>query len=120
MCNLITALFIVLSPKVVFAVVERVIMKAGTEITVDHYSSDSDSFEITINKERGVGPNVATSEALQKAIGTEGAAKDFQRRLIHDVGSIYVLKKELPLLFEKEIKERKKKFQKKLPTQSEH
>jgi hypothetical protein len=92
---------------------QRLSLKKGTEITVSKYMKEANAFEITINQEQGVGPNIATPEALQKAIGMEGQLKKFQAQMERDIGSIYVLSKDLPLLWDEEVDMREKKAAKK-------
>lgn len=81
-------------------------IKKGTEITIFQYNPKSDTFEITMVNEEAVGPNVVTPEGLQSAIGVSGSLADFRKRLHRNVGANYVLKKNLPLLWGREIYKR--------------
>lgn len=57
-----------------------------------------------MNKEEAVGPNVASLESLRAALDLkEESIGDFKKRLSRDTGALYVLKKDLPLLWEEEI-----------------
>lgn len=75
----------------------------GTDIEVDRYDVETDTFEIVIVKEPGVGPNFAASEDLFKATGLTEVKK--KKDL---VGSVHKLKDSLKLLSEDEAVARKK------------
>lgn len=83
---------------------ERLKIKKGTEIIVVRELKSSGTYEIKMVKEEAVGPNVATAEALRSALElNEESLAEFKKRLNRDSGAIYVLKKDLPLLWEEEI-----------------
>lgn len=92
-------------------------IKAGVEITVNDYHKDTDVFMITMTAEPDVGPNFATSAALQKALDHEGSLKNFIKMKDNLIGSIFTLKSELPLVepealvtkYKKVLKARQKK-----------
>lgn len=81
---------------------------AETEISVYRYVKAADVYEVTITHETDVGPNVATPEDLQGAIGIEGKRDQFMKEISRDKSAIYVLKKPLPLLWDSEVAARKK------------
>lgn len=84
----------------------RLKLKAGEEITISIYFPESDVFEFVYNKEPSVGPNYATPEALQAALGLPGRKDDFIHKMAQEKGSIFVLKKELPQLWDTEVRAR--------------
>ncbi|UOF01143.1 hypothetical protein [Bdellovibrio reynosensis] len=88
---------------VVEAETEPPIIK-GTDIEVDSYDAPTDTFEVVIVKEPGVGPNIATSDDLFKATGIDPENKKNKDL----VGSTFKLKEELKLLTEEEAAARKK------------
>ncbi|XGC80160.1 hypothetical protein ACES2L_12590 [Bdellovibrio bacteriovorus] len=92
-------------PKVIAELEAEPPIIKGTDIEIDSYDSATDTFEVVIVKEPGVGPNVASSEDLIKATGiTIGNGKkkaDF-------VGTSHLLKEDLKMLAEDEVKARKK------------
>lgn len=116
MASLLAPLIVVSSGSVAFAVQPkqtnppRMRLKAGTEITVSKYLERSNVFEVTINRALDEGPNWATPEDLKSAIGLEGSAKDFVKRSLRDPSAVYVLKKELLLLWPVELTAREKKL----------
>lgn len=72
-------------------------VKKGFEITVNSYDAKTDMFLFTIQGESAVGPNYARSEDLRKAIAYEGAKSDFNKQRPQMNGSVYSLKKDLPV-----------------------
>jgi hypothetical protein len=88
---------------------ERIKISAGAEVKIDSYSEKSDTFVITLTHETAQGPNVTTTEWLQKALEEPGTKTEFIRSMTKDKDSIYHLKKPLPLLWENEIPKRTKK-----------
>ncbi len=82
---------------------QRLRIKKGTEILINRKLESSGTYEIVIPKEEAVGPNVATPEALAKALGYDESLSEFKKRLSRDSGAIYILKADLPLLWEEEI-----------------
>jgi hypothetical protein len=87
---------------------KRIVMHKGVEITVGDYIAPADVFELTINKEPAVGPNFATPEALKKAVGLTGTTQDFIKKMQREPNSVYVLRADLPLLWDQEVVERRK------------
>jgi hypothetical protein len=83
-------------------------IRSGTEITVSNYSKDSNTFEIIMTHETSQGPNYARPEDLQAAIKMEGSTAEFIKLMTKDLSAIYVLKKDLPLLWPKEVEARRK------------
>lgn len=73
-------------------------IKKGFDVTVNSYDPQTDTFLLTINSEPAVGPNYVTSEAFRKAISYEGSKEDFIKQRPQMTGSVYSLKKSLPLL----------------------
>jgi hypothetical protein len=90
----------------------RETIKPGTEISL-RYQKESDTYEVTITHELGVGPNVATPEDLKEAISMEGSVTEFKKKMSHDPDAIFVLKNKLPLLWPVEIEKREKMLGKK-------
>jgi hypothetical protein len=84
-------------------------IKAGTEITVNDYHKDTDVFMVTMNAEPDIGPNFATSTALWKALEFEGSVKQFVKNKDQLIGSIFTLKKELPLVDPQDLVKKYKK-----------
>ncbi|MGE4130209.1 MAG: hypothetical protein AB7F86_01150 [Bdellovibrionales bacterium] len=87
---------------------ERLKIKKGAEIIIGNYLEKSNTYEVIISRERAVGPNVATPDAIKKSVGLSEPVKDLQKSWARSPGTIYVLKKDLPLLWEEEIFKRQK------------
>lgn len=82
----------------------RRVLPVGTEISIDRYVKDTNVFEILITDESDVGPNIATPEHLQAAIKVKGSQEKFMQQMARDKSAVYVLKKELELLYPNEVK----------------
>ncbi|WII70575.1 hypothetical protein QJS83_08905 [Bdellovibrio sp. 22V] len=91
------------------AVDESLSIAKDTKIDVDFYDESSDTFEIVIIKEPGVGPNVVTPEALHKAAGINLDLKTFKTKKRDYVGAEFTLIEKLPLLREEEVAKRRDK-----------
>jgi len=80
-------------------------IKKGTSISIYRYLPASGTYEITMTAEEAVGPNVAAPESLMKALGYKEPIKDFNKRMERNFsnGTVYTLKKDLPLLWAEEI-----------------
>jgi hypothetical protein len=81
----------------------RLKIKKGTEIAVLRLLVRSGTLEIEMVKEEAQGPNVVRPEELIRALGLREPVKDFLKRIERESGGIYVLKNDLPLLWEAEI-----------------
>ncbi|KHD90043.1 MAG: hypothetical protein OM95_00545 [Bdellovibrio sp. ArHS] len=84
------------------------IMK-GTEIEISHYDDDTDTFEVTIIKEPGVGPNVTTPEELYRATEMNVDFATFSAKKRDYIGSEFPLKEDLILIGPEQIQKRAKK-----------
>lgn len=73
-------------------------VKKGAEVTVNMHDAKTDTFLLTITGESAVGPNYAKSDEFRKAIAYEGSKEDFKKQRPQMSGSVYQLKKDLPLL----------------------
>ncbi|MEK2645861.1 hypothetical protein [Bdellovibrio sp. BCCA] len=82
-------------------------IRKDTQIEVSYYDKDSDTFEVVIVKEPGVGPNVATPEALHKAAGINADIETFQNKKADYVGAEFQLKEDLSLLDDEQIEKRR-------------
>lgn len=87
---------------------KRLVLHKKVEITVGDYIADADVFELSINSEPAVGPNFVTPGALKKAIGIGGSVEEFVKKMIREPHSVYVLRADLPLLWDKEVVARRK------------
>ncbi len=83
-------------------------LNKGTQIEIYRYDKSSDAFEVSIVKEPGVGPNVATPEALYKVIQTDVDFATFLKKKSEYVGAEFTLKEKLPLLNAAALAQRKK------------
>lgn len=88
---------------------ERLKIKKGTEIVLLAYQKASDTYVIKMVKEEAQGPNVAATEALIESLNLKESVKDFHKRTSRDRGAIYILKRDLPLLWEEEVFKRVRK-----------
>jgi len=84
-------------------------IKKGFDVTVNSYDEATDTFLITINSEPDNGPNYVTPESFRQAIKYEGGKTDFNKQRAQMIGSVYALKKDLPLLELTDLAARKKK-----------
>ncbi len=91
----------------------REFIKKGTEVTIYRYLKPSDTYEISMVKEEAQGPNVVTAEALRTALEINEPLADFKKRLARDTGATYVLRKNIPLLWGREIYKRQQQRKKK-------
>lgn len=85
-------------------------IKAGVEITIEDYHRELDVFMVTINKERAVGPNFATSLDLWRSLGHEWTRADFIKKKDQLIGTVLTLKKPLPLIEGEDIVKKYKKL----------
>lgn len=87
-------------------------IRRGTEIVILRELELSGTYEIAMVKEEAVGPNVATPDTVRRALGLTESLKDFKKRIARDTNTIYVLKRDLPLLWEEEVFQLQKKTKK--------
>lgn len=87
-------------------------IRKDAQIEVSYYDKESDTFEIVIVKEPGVGPNVTTPEHLYKAAGIGVAMEAFQEKKADYVGAEFQLKEDLTLLDDEQIEKRREKNKK--------
>ncbi|KYG67605.1 hypothetical protein AZI85_17140 [Bdellovibrio bacteriovorus] len=84
------------------------IMK-GAEIEISHYDDDTNTFEVTIIKEPGVGPNVTTPEELYRATEMNVDFATFSSKKRDYIGSEFQLKEDLILIGPEQIMKRSRK-----------
>lgn len=87
---------------------KRLVLHSEAEITLDQYVESADVFLFTHNAEPDVGPNFVTPENFKTATGQEGTMTEFRQKMKGLVGNIFVLKRDMPLLWLKEVEDRKK------------
>jgi hypothetical protein len=106
----------ILAMTILFAIgalaAEALKVKKGSTITVNQYDTKTNLFVVAIQGE-AIGPNYVTPENLRKAIAFEGSPADFMNQKAQMTGSMYQLKKPLPLLSESEVLKIAKKVVKK-------
>lgn len=83
---------------------ERLKIKKGATISVTKWYPANNAFLVELPKEPAVGPNYATPDDLQSAIGMEGTVTEFIKQMQRDPSAIYALKEPLMLLEENEFK----------------
>lgn len=88
---------------------EQLYIAANYEISVEDYDEKTDSFSVTMTKESAIGPNFVTPENLRQGIAFPGDLASFMRQKSQMMGSIYQLKKKMPLIREDEMDRRNKK-----------
>lgn len=88
---------------------ERPRLIEGAKIQIQSYDPASDTFTVQIVREPGVGPNVATPESLIEAIGLSMKPATLRRKASEYLGAEFVLAKPMPLLFMREVEQRKNK-----------
>lgn len=88
---------------------EALKIKQGTAIEIDTYDVSTDTFEVVIVNELGVGPNVVSTEDLVHSIGTGVSIEEFRKNKKDYQGSEFTTKSSLPLLSIEQIAARKNK-----------
>ncbi len=83
-------------------------IKAGAGIHVESYQKDSNTYEVRIEGEPDVGPNITTPEWLLEGIDNGMSIETLKRNPQRVVGGYFRLKKTLWLLDDDEIEARKK------------
>ncbi|MBX2996519.1 MAG: hypothetical protein KF681_16985 [Bdellovibrionaceae bacterium] len=96
-------------PKKASKPMERPRLIEGAKIQIQSYDPASDTFTVQIIREPGVGPNIATPEAMVTAIGLSMKPETFRRKASEYIGAEFALVKPMPLLFMREVELRKNK-----------
>jgi|GEM_PF-1786655 len=90
------------------AEMEALKIDKGANIEISYYDPESDTFELVITTEPGVGPNIATPEELHRATGMNVDFATFSSKKKDYVGSEFQLKEDLVLISEEQVDQRAK------------
>ena len=82
----------------------REALRAGSQVTLSHYIEASDAFEVEVPSSPGIGPNYAAPEDLRSALGLNISVAEFRKKSLRDLGTEFVLHRDLVLLWPVELK----------------
>ncbi len=85
-------------------------IKAGAEIVVDDYHKELQIFLVTMTSARDQGPNFASAKDLRAAIEYDGSLEDFIKSSSQMIGTVYILKKPLPMIDGEDVLKKYKKL----------